>query len=197
LFSVFALGSGFLYGQAMLEHAAAAAGGAVGAAGGKPLATSVNKIFGKVGSVTSEAAKTDPKTKSPSEPLLKVGTSVPEPEKPAAARATISGGRAPKSTALSTDAFVGPVAASQPPASVPAPAPPPEPVRPTSEAIANLQAGASRDQVVNQLGAPSAKISMFEDGRLVEIYRFSNGGSTVGSVRLANGSVESVTPSRR
>jgi outer membrane protein assembly factor BamE (lipoprotein component of BamABCDE complex) len=74
------------------------------------------------------------------------------------------------------------------------PAPPPPA---TPETIAAIQAGTSRDQLVSSLGTPSARISMFEDGRLVEIYRYSNSGSTVGAVRLANGSVETVTPARR
>jgi hypothetical protein len=42
------------------------------------------------------------------------------------------------------------------------------------------------------LGVPSARITMYEDGHLLEIYQYRNQTFSSGTVRLRDGSVASV-----
>ena len=57
----------------------------------------------------------------------------------------------------------------------------------TASELKELSTGTDRDQVIARLGAPASRISMFEDGRLQESYRYS-----VGRVRLVDGHVTAV-----
>jgi hypothetical protein len=45
---------------------------------------------------------------------------------------------------------------------------------------------------VLQLGPPTARITMFDDGHLLEIYRYQAKDTTIGVVRLVDGSVSAV-----
>ena len=49
----------------------------------------------------------------------------------------------------------------------------------------------SRDSLLN-LGAPAARITMFEGGHMQEIYRYMSGDTDLGAVHLTDGAVSSV-----
>ena len=64
----------------------------------------------------------------------------------------------------------------------------PRPVLATPETFSQVATGQPRAEVLKNLGNPSSKISMVEDGKLTEIYRYRD----LGTVRFANGSVTNV-----
>jgi hypothetical protein len=68
-------------------------------------------------------------------------------------------------------------------------------VDPSEQATQNLrrvEVGASRQQVIAQLGRPASRISFVEDGGLREIFTYTHSGYSLGSVRFMNGSVTGV-----
>jgi hypothetical protein len=70
--------------------------------------------------------------------------------------------------------------------------PPPAPSRETT--VADLQAltrGTIREDVL-KLGVPASKITMFDDGHLLEIYSYAIRNTTFGVVRLSDGAVSRV-----
>lgn len=173
--------------QTLVEHAAAAAGGSAGGVAGKKVSDGVTKIFGKVNQRASKAAEAPRPTASA--PLMEVGPGVPKSKVPpppppvhhAAVRRVPLPMRAP--------APVSPPVLEAPPA----PAPPPPPV--TAAELNQIQPGATREDVL-KLGTPSSRIMMFEDGHLLEIYRYLAKQTNVGSVRLTDGVVSNVSVGR-
>jgi hypothetical protein len=179
---------GPVFGQSMLEGAAAAAGGSVGGVAGKKVSDGLSRILGVVDKQTAKAAdqgKDQGKSKSskaassdPSGPLFEVGpgsakpdgSNVPPP--PAVHRASIR-----KPAPEPAVPFIAPP---------PPPAPAPAPVV-TSDNLRQLSSGTSREDVM-KMGIPSARITMADGGHLVETYRYQNAGS----VRLTDGAVSSV-----
>jgi hypothetical protein len=69
--------------------------------------------------------------------------------------------------------------------------PPPPPPQMTAEDLKQINPGASREDVL-KLGVPSARITMYSDGHLVEVYNYTAHGDNLGSVRLSDGAVASV-----
>ena len=61
--------------------------------------------------------------------------------------------------------------------------------------LKNLAAGTNRDDLL-KLGAPSSRITMFDDGHLRETYHYyshgPNGDASIGVVRLVDGAVSVV-----
>jgi hypothetical protein len=67
----------------------------------------------------------------------------------------------------------------------------PPPPQVTPEDLRTLAKGTSREEVL-KFGAPSSRVTMFDDGHLVEIFRYQARETTFGIVRLSDGSVSSV-----
>jgi len=184
--------AGSLSAQSMLEHAAAAAGGSVGGVAGKKVSDGLTTIFQKMDKQTQKAAKTGDTKKQPSPaaaasdssaPLLEVGPGVPKgdtsnvPPPPPVKRASVR----------KTAPAPLPVVIEPPP---PAPVAPPPPAV-TADDLKTLTNGMPRASVL-KLGEPAARISMVEDGHLLEIYRYQQKDTTLGVVRLTDGSVSNV-----
>ena len=192
-FSMLLMFAGFTWSQAITDAAGVIAGGSVGGVAGKKVGQGVTSVFEKVGGVTASAAKTEksggiekPKERAgavlqtspggvvkdhslvpPPPPKKKLAGTVPEP--PAE----------PAPVALT---------ALRPTMVLPAPPPPPHA---TAEELKTLSNGTSRAEVL-KLGAPASRITMIDDGHLVEIYRYQARDTTFGVVRLSDGSVSSV-----
>lgn len=184
----FAAFAGLLPAQALIEHAAAATGGTVGGVAGKKLSDGLTKIFEKVDATTKKAAKIGEngqakQVDAKGVPLLQVGPGSPKgrdtsgvvPPPPPARRAGVQ---------------------TQAPPPVPAPVvvvapPPPPPPEVKVEDLKKLIAGTKREEVL-KLGPPAARVTMFDDGHLLEIYRYMAGDTTLGVVRLIDGSVSSL-----
>ncbi len=204
--------SSALWGQAMLDRAAVAAGGSIGVAAGKKVSDGMNSVFGKIDGQTKAAAKADAiKKDDPDEQTLKVGTATvvgaasarsenKDARLPAALLPKSSGRRASSQTASAAPApFIGPtlepVAPAEPVAVTPPPAPVPPPVLEivaTRELLSAVAVGTPRQEVLARLGVPSSRITMFDDGEAVEILRFQTKSASLGSVRIVNGAVSEV-----
>jgi hypothetical protein len=71
-----------------------------------------------------------------------------------------------------------------------APVLPPPPVM-SPEDLRSVSLGTSRADVL-KYGAPSSKLTMFEDGHLVEVYSYHQNGQKFGRLKLTDGVVSSV-----
>jgi hypothetical protein len=180
--------------QSLVEHSAAAAGGAAGAVAGKKVSDAITNIFNKVDKTTKAAAKQGEKQ---NEPLLEVGPGEPRARSGEAASGGSGGATrdsvpAPPPLHRASSRRAAPVPEPVP-VTVPAPIAPPEPPAPvvTAVELRTVAVGANRQDVL-KLGVPSARITMYDDGHLVEIYRYVSGEDNVGTVRLSDGAVASV-----
>jgi hypothetical protein len=186
-----------VFSQALVEHAAAAAGGASGAVAGKKVSDGIDKVFGRVGQSLDKAAKPDKNA-----PVLKVGPTqaAPKPAPVPVADLAASPASAPSGAhrvesrpgAPVAPAVVPDVTASLEPAPAVAPAP-----QITADDVAKITEGVKREEVLARLGTPASKIMMFEDGKVLEIYRYANRDQSLGAVRLLDGAVTSVVLSQR
>jgi hypothetical protein len=200
----------------MVETAAAAAGGSVGGVAGKKVSEGLTSIFEKVDKATAKAAKSGATkgnssagaagsahrasthaASSPTRqgggttgagadsnaPLLEVGPGVPR----------VDGSNVPPPPLLRR-ASVRKVVPAQdlPPAAI-APPPPPAPVAPqiTADDLKHVTSGMQRTEVL-KLGEPTSRISMVDEGHLLEIYRYQSSDTTLGVVRLTDGAVSNV-----
>jgi hypothetical protein len=177
--------AGQMLGQSMTEAAAAVAGGTIGGVAGKKVSSGIDQVFRKVDQQMKQAA-VDTRTSRPSsQPAIQVG--------PGAPRTDSVPPPPPIRTARQSSRVERPSVPEV--AFVPAPVqqiPPPPPKPPVTVAELNqLTAGMSREDVL-KLGTPAARITMIEDGHLVEVYRYADRDTTVGAVKLSDGSVSSV-----
>jgi len=187
--------------QAIIQYSvAAAAGTAAGAAMGKQVSDTLDKVL----AVTDEAA--DPKgyTKRPDGPyqprssarkaqLEQAGAnegSAPQARTAAPQRRPI---RRPAAPWTPIPDFPGMETRGSAEATEAALEPVPPRTTPTLENMQELEQGAGRKDVVARLGVPAARITMSgESGGLVEIYYYQRLGETLGSVRFMDGSLSSV-----
>jgi hypothetical protein len=189
---------GSAHGQSMVETAAAAAGGSVGGVAGKKVSDGLSAIFEKVDKSTAKAAKGNSPAKgaaSPARtggnagtggesntPLLEVGPGVPRPD----------GSNVPPPPPLRR-ASVRRAAPTQdlPPPIVPPPAPMAPAPQMTADDLKQVTSGMQRNEVL-KLGEPTSRISMVDEGHLLEIYRYQSKDSTLGVVHLTDGAVSTV-----
>ena len=176
--------------QALVEHAAAAAGGTVGGIAGKKVNDAITGIFDKVGKQTATAAgETTKPSKPKAEPMMEVGPGAPDEERTSAKSGAPS---VPPPPPLPKSVIRKPApvhtAMAPPPQPIAAPPPPPPPPLATAEDLRNIAIGSKRDDLL-KLGFPAIHITMFENGHLVESFRFLSGVSDVGVVRLSDGMV--------
>jgi hypothetical protein len=210
---LFAVIAAIVSAQTLVEHAAAAAGGTAAAAAGKKVSEGIDSVFGKLGTITKDAAApSDNKNKprrgiDPAPPIPEVrlgaGTAATVPAVPGAKKAATpavaskrttdgSAGVAPASATEAAAAATDPAAAEAP--AVPAaPAVPPTP-QVTASDVAATVVGTTREDVTGKLGKPASRVTMDDDGKLVEIYTYRNAGGSLGSLRLVNGQVTEVRP---
>jgi hypothetical protein len=183
---------GFALGQSMVETAAAAAGGSVGGVAGKKVSDGLTRIFEKVDKQAAKAAKPGEGKPSPavrriaddtSAPLLEVSPGVPKsdssnvPPPPPVRHAAVHALAKPEA-----------VLAVEPAPIVPPPPPPPVV---TADDLKRVSSGMQREDVL-KLGEPASKITMVDEGHLLEIYRYQANDATFGVVRLTDGAVSNV-----
>ena len=174
-----------LSGQALTDHAAAVAGASAGVAGARALRDPLTNLLQSAADVGSPA----PQASRPAGKPQSSAPAVTTPKQaPAAAASTASPSRhSSGKRGYESRSFV---AGGASPLSVfesPAPAPPV-----TTAQLLTITSGAARSDVIGSLGAPSGRITMDDNGHLVEILQYSAQGSRVGSVRVSDGKVESV-----
>ena len=175
--------AGTVWGQTLTEFGAAAAGGSAAGASGKKVSDGITSIFGKVNGTTNKAAASGKPATAKQQPALQVSPGVPKddssgvPPPPESHTAVLKA--APEPAPVITVAEVVPVT------------PPPPPPQMTAENLKQVAPGSSRDDLL-KLGAPSARITMIDDGHLVEVYNYISHGENLGRVRLSDGAVASV-----
>lgn len=177
--------------QALVEYAAGAAVGTAGSVGGKAVSNSLDRIFKKTGATAQRAAGTQPAAKpkreeTPPKQLSQGAGSSSAPVRPAArkfARPRVEG--AVVSLVESPSAL--------PPTGEAAPAAPAVPaVVATAEEFGRIAPGASRQELLERLGAPAFRVRIQGDGHVQEIYRYSSNGTDLGTVRVVDGAVTAI-----
>lgn len=188
----FLLINALAFGQTLTEFGAVAAGSTVGGASGKSVSNGIIAIFGKVDQQTAKAAaKETTKEKEPQAAALKVAPGspaadpggVPLPPAPPAKRS------APAPLPVAKYVVPSEIARISAWADV-APVLPPPPVM-SPEKLCGVSLGMTRADVLGY-GAPSSKITTFEDGHLVEFYSYHQNGQKFGGLKLTDGVVSNV-----
>jgi len=170
--------------QSLVEHAAAAAVGTAGSAGGKKISDGLDRVFKKTGGALEQAAG-DGKPAAAAKSQAVSAQAAPA----AAAAPAVQLTRRPAGVARKVD-VAGPAAD---PAPEIAPVPEAAPVvAATPEAFARVVPGVTSQEMAASLGSPTARISIPEGGRLVEIYRYAAKGVELGSIRVVDGAVTEV-----
>ena len=177
--------------QTMTEVSGAAAGGAIGSAAGKKVSEGISSIFGKIDATTKKAAK--PEDNSKKEPLLDVGEGTPKIGASGSAGTIAGGGDVPPPPPPAGYHRPAKPAAPEVMAEIlpPPPPPPPPPPQVTSGDLRKVAEGMRRDDLL-KLGAPGSKITMEDDGHLIESYSYYEKDNTIGRVKLTDGSVSKV-----
>jgi hypothetical protein len=192
------------YGQNIIEHAAAAAGATIGTGAGKALSNGIDKILGRAADTGSNAGKPTTVRPSPTTPAVTptptlsapttvlqgpgspagpTGTSQPGPTQHARAR------RSAVPVDPDKPVFAAPEVASAPVRPLAIAPPPPSP-----EDFAKLKEGSPREDVQTALGTASSRITIpGDDGHLIEILSYYDGNRHIGTVRMDNGVVVSVS----
>jgi hypothetical protein len=201
-FGMFVAVAGLAWSQAMVEAAGAVAGGSIGGVAGKKVSDGITNVLGKVDAVAGKAAKTGKAPEAAVDKVradkpaggtvLQVGSgavikdhSLVPPPPPPVRRAAVVPPPPPLPNAGSGSGSGSAFAGIQP---IPVLPPPPQV---TSDDLKALASGTARKDVL-KLGAPASRITMYDDGHLVEIYRYQSRDTTLGVVRLSDGSVSSV-----
>jgi hypothetical protein len=200
-----------VFAQNMTEVGAAVAGSAIGGASGKPVSEGISTIFGKVGQPSTSApakeTKVEKDTRTERETKAEKQSSAESAKaSPGGASGESAGGSAgdpagvppPPPPVRKRTAAVIPVAQFVVPAEVAqigswadvAPMLPPPAVM-SPENFHSVSPGMTREDVLS-LGAPDSKITMFEDGHLVELYSYHQNGQKFGGLRLIDGVVASI-----
>jgi hypothetical protein len=180
------------FGQTMTEFGAVAAGSAVGGASGKSVSNGITAIFGKVDQQTAKAASKPTKNeREPQTEALKIAPGAPkaDPGEVPLPPALPSKRTAPAPVAVAQ--FVAPQEATRFSSFADvAPVLPPPPVM-SPEDLRSVSLGTTRADVL-RLGVPSSKITMFEDGHVVEQYSYHQNGQKFGGLKLTDGVVSSL-----
>jgi len=193
--------SGGAYAQALVEHAVAAAGATAGTTGGKGLSNMIDKALSKAATAATEAAasgakkpnnKAAPDVIATPSPKGEVAPPAPSPSTQGEMAQGTKRARAarPPTPAPSKPAFAAADQRLKQGLSAPvfAPAPPP-----AIADFAKVKEGGARQDVFAALGTPSSHITIPDEGHLIEILSYSDGRRRIGSVRLDNGQVVSVS----
>ena len=181
--------SGAAFGQSMLESGAVMAGTAVGSAAGKKVSQGVSASLRKTGSILDAASKTNGKSAkasltAPAIPMLQVGAGVPKPEVNNVPPPPPPKRRAASPQPARTRAVSVPVVMS-------AVVPEASPQHPVNVDLSGVSRGMPRENLL-ALGTPSARITMYEDGHIEEIYQYRNQTLASGTVRLRDGAVSTI-----
>jgi hypothetical protein len=177
--------------QSMVETSAAAAGGAVGGVAGKKVSDAVTNILNKVDKTAAKAAADKARAeKEKNEPMLEVGPGVPHNHAAGAKAEPKESVPPPPPVRHAARHSAPPPPPAPEPVAVPAPEPPPAPPI-TATDLRTIAVGATRDDVV-KLGIPSARVTMFDDGHVLEVFRYVLKETDIGTVRLTDGAVSSV-----
>lgn len=176
------------FSQNLTEFGAITAGSTVGGASGKAVSNGITAIFGKVDQQTATAAA-KPVSRDVPEPLTsKVSQGVrsddnggvPPPPEPHKRAAALPVAQFALPQGINWTRSLSDVAPTLPP-----------PHEMSPEEFHTISSGMSREDLLRK-GAPASKITMFDDGHLVEVYSYRQNGQKFGTLRLTDGAVSSI-----
>jgi hypothetical protein len=181
--------------QSLSEHAAAAAGATIGTAAGKPLSNAITKIFGQVDSDAQKAAGVKTEAKPPAKAIVPdTGTSTNLSIKPSGESAPLASTETRRSAPAASRERGRATATYLPVAAAPAAVQEPPRREPTAEELASVKVGAAESDVLATLGQPESRVTIPDEGHLLQICQYWANGQPLGTVRLDNGQVVSVEP---
>jgi len=198
-FSMLLVVAGVAWSQAFTDAAGVIAGSSVGVSAGKKVGQGITAALDSANSTASKAVKQD-KVASANKPALRPAPFAASSGSDGGTVLKTGPGGVVKDHSLVPPPPVKKAAAVPPPPPLATPVarvlPPPILVLPpppqvTPEDLKTIASGASRAEVL-RLGAPASRITMIDDGHLVEIFRYQARDTTFGIVRLSDGSVSSV-----
>jgi hypothetical protein len=147
------------------------------------------------GPVPQPAAGAKPKApKAAVKPAAKSETAIPPSPARTGARPVPNSVPDPPPPAVQRTAAAKPAPPPAPkpePELAPVPPPPPPPREASAEDLKAIAVGTLREEVL-KLGAPASRITMMDDGHLLEIYSYMNSDTALGVVRLSDGAVSRV-----
>ncbi len=211
-----------LAGQSLTEHAAAAAGGTLGTAAGKPIGNALERVFAQAnGNPTKATDNPVPKTTTKSStkpapgkasPLAsatkglteKTGHTATVGVSPSSDAGGDGGGGSAQRSSARRETSEGPdtsegreaVEAAVPVVTAPVV---PEPVvkQPSIQDLDGIKVGTPARELRSTLGTPESMVSIpDDDGHLRETLQYWANGEQIGTVHLDNGRVVSVQTSR-
>jgi hypothetical protein len=180
--------------QSLAEHAAAASGATIGTAAGKPLSNAITKIFGQTDTATKKAASAPSITKTPAKPEAEAAPLIQAaPQAGGGSLPSMGGGSAPsRHGGFAARRGAAEYASITPPPPVAAYVEEPSRKEPTAEELASIQVGASEQEMITALGQPESKVTIPDDGHMVQICQYWSKGKQLGTVRLDNGQVVNI-----
>jgi hypothetical protein len=207
-FSMLLAIAGLAWSQAITDAAGVVAGGSVGVGAGKKVSEGVTNVMRNVGATTASAGKKNNDGIVTTGPAKPVTAKAPSADSGPGAGGGAGGGGAVVQTGPGGVVKDHSLVPPPPPVRRAAVVPPPPPIAPapavfkpvvvlppprmaTRDDLKTLANGTAREDVL-KLGAPSSRITMFDDGHLLEIYRYQAGDATFGIVRLSDGSVSNI-----
>ncbi len=181
------------FGQSLLEHATAAAGGSIAGASGKSVNKGIKKIFEKVNELGEPVPTpaSQKKVSNSEEAAVKSSGVTPSSRRGGSiSRATASRSRGTLARRSARRTASRRSSYGWAPVVYRAPEQPRRNL--TKQDLKTVDEGASRKQVLAHLGPPAARVLIPEEGRLREIYSFTGRGKHLGWVQLTDGTVSSV-----
>lgn len=183
-------------GQTMLEMGGIVAGSSVGSAAGKKLSDSLKTTLTKTAQTAEKTTKAEPEKGKQKQTQAEIPE--PAPIDPAFLPSRSKGESGNEANNVPPPPPPKKKAQPQPARAAARPAPSVAPVRyealkpqPLNVDLSAIVTGMRREEVL-KLGQPSARISMYEGGHLVEVYNYRNATYPSGSLRLQDGTVTSV-----
>jgi hypothetical protein len=176
------------FSQNLTEFGAVTAGSTVGGASGKVVSNGINAIFGKVDQQTAKAAGKPARQEVPEAAFKVTPGGVPSEE---TGGVPLPPEQHKRATALPVAQFIPPqeITRIRSLSDVAPVLPPPPEMSP--EEFRTISNGLSRADLL-RLGAPASKITMFDDGHLVEVYSYRQNGQKFGTLRLTDGAVSRI-----
>jgi hypothetical protein len=177
--------SGFAFGQAMIEHGAAAITGSTAGAG---LGKSIGKVLNSVNQAAEQAAHPASTPSSVTKTVVRGVAPSDEIEHRASHRPGVNVAVASHSSTSeeAPEPSVVPeviqVAAPRRPEIVPF----------RREALLDLKTGSTRDELIAKVGTPFFKVIIPDENHSLEIYRYRSEGQDAAVVNLVDGIVASV-----
>ena len=177
------------FSQNLTEFGAITAGSAIGGASGKSVSNGITAIFGKVDQQTAKAAAPPTKKEVPEPPPFKVALGVPSDETGGVPLPPAPHKRLGSLVPVAQYTLPQEITRIRSLSDVAPTLPPPREMSP--EEFHTIANGMPRADLL-RLGAPASKITMFDDGHLVEVYSYRQNGQKFGALRLTDGAVSSI-----